>query len=222
MEKQAINYLIDSSFVLVEKKNYIIIPVLLISSLYCSIFISNELLPLYNLSIMIALLIVIPIFYGQFVEILVSGKTNDWKDVLKKYWFKFVCISFLLKMPIITIRLMFKDIGILEEIFSLAISLLTIYVLPVVFLQEAILPSIKLALKCLIGNAKFSAPFLIVLIAFSIFCHTITAFAHHVDFQFISYGTSIFLILVSTFVDFWIFVSATMVIIDKFALKKTV
>jgi chromate transport protein ChrA len=82
-------------------------------------------------------------------------------------------------------------------------------------LSDRIVNAIEIGIKYLLGNIRFSAPFIIIIVFQSLISLIINAIAKQFDSQFVLYGSSIFLIFLSTFVSFWIFISAALVLKEK-------
>ena len=78
MEKPATHYLFEALFVLKANISYVFIPVILTSSFYLSQFVSGDLKFLFFSTIGITLFIIMPLFYGQFIEIINTGQKDTW------------------------------------------------------------------------------------------------------------------------------------------------
>lgn len=222
METRGIEYLYKAWSYLVGNLTYVIIPVLLTSCLYLAKFIEQGLDFYYIVGIYLSIAAIVPLLYGQFIEIITTGNKENWKIVFEKYWIKVFIVSLILKVPFIIIDFIFPQTSIFESILSLGLDVLTIYVLPLVLLSNSIFSSIEIGIKCLIGNFKFSAPFIVVIVLFPVLSSVITKLVKHFDTQFVLYSSSIFIIFLSTFVNFLIFISAAMVLKEKLLKMKDV
>ena len=215
MERRAASYLLESVLILMAHPAYVVVPVLLNSTLYFSGRISNYLETPFVITIYIALALVIPVYYGQLIEIMETGAKKEWKILLKKYWLKIFVVSALLRFPVVFLAMLFPIPDVLSDVLSLAIIVISIYVLPLVLMSDDILEPMIIGLKCSIGNFKFGLPFIIVLILRKLMSLGIGTIAIRSGSLPVFYGTSIFLIIVSRTVDLMIFISAALVLKDK-------
>lgn len=215
MEKRATDYLFEATRILLGNIIYVLLQVVLTSCLYLSGFVSDNLQFYYIMAIYIVMIIIVPLFYGQFIEIITIGDKTNWKTIFGKYWIRVFIVTIILKTPSIIFELVLPKNDLLESVLSLVIDILTIYVLPLVLLSNRIVSSIEIGIKCLLGNFRFSVPFISILILLLMFSLIIGVIVKSIDIQVISYSSSIFLILISTFVDFAIFISAALVLKDK-------
>ena len=215
MEKSATHYLFEALFVLKANISYVFIPVILTASFYLSIFVSEDFKFFFHSTIAISLFIIMPLFYGQFIEIINSGKKNTWLNIFNKYWLKVFLVSLILKAPTILLGLLSPEGSTVNELLSFIIEVVSIYILPLVLLKKEIFSSIKTGIKCLLGNLKFSSPIVLVLIFSFIFPILVTGVIKYINILFLSYTFSVFLIFLSTFIEFAIFIAASLILKEK-------
>ena len=88
-------------------------------------------------------------------------------------------------------------------------------ILPLVLMKKEIISSFKLGIKCLLGNLKFSSPIILVLIFSFLFPILVTVIIKYVNIQFLSYTFSVILIFLSTFIEFAVFIAASLILKEK-------
>ena len=212
MEKLAKHYLIEAFYILKKNIVYVLIPTILSSCFYLSIFVPSDFFELFFFTIGIILLIIFPLYYGQFIEIISSGQKDTWLNIFNNYWLKVFVVNIILKIPTILFGLLFTELSTLKEILSFIIDVITIYVLPLVLFKKEIISSINLGIKCLLGNMKYSAPLVILLIFSSVFSILVTKIINIINIQFLSYSISILLIFIPIFIGFTIFIAASLIL----------
>lgn len=168
---------------------------------------------------MILLLVIYPLVYGQYIEIALHGREIPYFEIFKTHWLNFFSVSILVGLPTLVLSalamVVIKDSSTIEYTLWLLMSGLTLYIFPLVFLLKKRLESIILGLKCLFGNFSFSLPLL--LLSFVPLLLTLLA-----GQQSLGQSGSSFKIIfdfgflfVSVFIDFLVFVAATLVLSDK-------
>jgi hypothetical protein len=115
---------------------------------------------------MILLLIIYPLVYGQYIEIILHGREISYFEIFKTHWLNFFSVSLLIGLPALILSafatVIIKDSSAIEYTLWLLMSGLTLYIFPLVFLLRKRLESITLGLKCLFGNFSFSLPLLLL------------------------------------------------------------
>ncbi|MBA4369457.1 MAG: hypothetical protein C0403_17665 [Desulfobacterium sp.] len=215
MEKTATHYLFDALFVVKENISYVFIPVILTSGFYLSQFVSEDFKLLFYFTIGITLFIITPLLYGQFIEIINADQKDTWLNIFNNYWLKVFWVSLILKTPEILFDLFGSEISTVKELLTLTIEVISIYILPLVLLKKEIISSLKLGIKCLLGNLKFSYPIVLVLIFSYIFPILLTTVVKSVNIQFLAYTFSVILIFLSTLIEFAVFVAASLILKEK-------
>ncbi len=215
MGKTATAYIIEAMFLLKMNIAYVLIPGFFISAFYLTPFVDENLRILFFTSLVIALLIIIPLIYGQFIEIINTGHSDRWLSVFNNYWLKVFLISIFLKVPIFLLELFGTKMDTLNEIISILVEIASIYILPLVLLKKEIVSSINLGFKCLLGNFKFSSPMVFVLVFTLFLSIAITTIIEHLNIAVLTYIFSVGLILLSTFTEFAIFIAASLILKEK-------
>jgi len=215
MEKTATHYLFEALFVLKANISYVFIPVILTSGFYLSQFVSGDFRFLFFLTIGSTLFIIMPLFYGQFIEIINTGQKDTWLNIFNNYWLKVFLVSLILKTPTILFSLFGSEMSTVKELLSVVIGVVSIYILPLVLMKKEIISSFKLGIKCLLGNLKFSSPIILVLIFSFLFPILVTVIIKYVNIQFLSYTFSVILIFLSTFIEFAVFIAASLILKEK-------
>ena len=215
MEKPAIHHLFEALIVLKENISYVFIPVLLTSSMYLSHFVAVDFLSMFFLTIGIALFIIMPLFYGQFFEIINAGQKDTWGNIFNNYWLKVILVSLILKAPIVFLSLIDSQMVAMKEILSIIIEIVSIYILPLVLYEKKIISSIKLGIKCLVGNFKYSSPLVLVLLLAVFIPLLVNVVLKYIDIQILSYSLAVTLNFLSIFIDFTIFIAASLILKDK-------
>ena len=138
-----------------------------------------------------------PLFYGQFFEIINSGKKDSWSNVFNNYWLKVIIVIFILKVPIVFLNLISSKMIVTKEILGFIIEIASIYILPLVLFEKEIINSIKLGIKCLVGNLKYSFPLVLILLPAIFIPLLISLMLKYIDIQILSYPIEITLIFLS-------------------------
>ena len=111
---------------------------------------------------MIVLFVIMPLIYGQYIEIISNNRKLPYVQIFNTHWFNFFVVSLCLVIPILIFIMGGVFLGLpvlgLSQILSIVIDILSIYILPLVFLLRKRFSCIPLGVKCLVGNFKFSRP----------------------------------------------------------------
>lgn len=215
MEKSATHYLVEAFFVLRANISYVFIPAILSSGFYLSNLMSEDLKPVFFLFISFVLFIALPLFYGQFIEIINNGRRDTWINIFNNYWLKFILLSLILKGPIIILDLFVPKLIAFNVVLSFIIDIASIYILPLVLLKKEIFSSIQVGIKCLLGNFTFSSPLVMVSIFSVIFPFLIGLTLKYTSSQFLLAVFSIGLVFLLIVIEFTVFIAATMILKDK-------
>lgn len=166
----------------------------------------------------IIMLFVYPIIYGQYTEITLNNRQIDYLTLLKRHCLDFIIVSIVLGAPIIFISFLStaiqKNLTFYGLICSILISSLSIYVLPLLFIHRKRWESIKIGFQCVLGNFQFNLP-LIVIIAITTsltFLFSYPESGISSEFKIISFC---FFTILGLFVEFWLFVTALLILRDK-------
>jgi hypothetical protein len=168
---------------------------------------------------LLATLLVYPLMYGRFTEIITGQGPVPWGQLLRRHWWNFISVSIVLHAPLfIWLLISYSSglaVGTVTELVYGLINILSIYVIPLVFLTGERFSCIPLGIKCLIGNFQFSLP-LVVLSMLSI---ALGSFMGHTGAESQMPASSAFAGLIFIFltvaVDFVVFVAACLVLKEK-------
>ena len=180
----------------------------------------------------ILVIAIAPIIYGRFTEIIKGEEHASFAKIFEKHALNFYFVSIILGLPIFIFLLFFKRLlpwksGLVtQHAIVAAINILTIYVLPLVFLNRenlVTIPStIPSGVKCLLNNFKYSSPLVLLtlLISTIIPLETMLMISFLRDNAFML-GTLVFVFyFLSWFMKFTIFVVASMILTREPALKE--
>jgi hypothetical protein len=209
---QAINVIRSNAFLL-------IVPSVVIGVSYLSFLFPENLGGILALCSVLATLIVYPLMYGRFTEIINGQVPVSWGELLRRHLWNFISVSILLHVPLFLWLLISFSSGlaagtVTDLVYGL-INVLSIYVIPLVFLTGERIPCIPLGIKCLIGNFQFSLP----LIFLSILSIALGSFMGHTGTESHLPPSSTFSGLIVVFltvaVDMVVFVAASLVLKEK-------
>jgi hypothetical protein len=170
-------------------------------------------------SAIISFLVIYPLIYGKYIELINREAQYPWYQILNKYWFNYVVAHLVLYLPIIAvgyISLLFDfKMSFLMKLLYLVVDVLSIYIIPLVFLRKDIFPSIVLGSKCLLGNLKFNEPLIgIVLLAFlpSIVSELLLKIMSH---EIIVFALNFSVYILNVLINFILFIAASLILKDK-------
>jgi hypothetical protein len=169
------------------------------------------------------LFVLYPLVYGQYIEIVTHNRPAAYPDIFRAHWFNYFIVSVVIGVP----ALMMSFLGIYAEaktgafknITSISVDIITIYVIPLVFLMKKRLKCIPLGVKCLVGNFQFSMPLIALSLIPSILALMIRPLSAGSEYTF---GTMVFGYLfwvASIYVDCLVFVSAALILRDKLLIE---
>ena len=167
---------------------------------------------------MFAVILVYPLIYGRYVEILQGNASITYSEIMKKHWLNF----FLVMLVAGTFYILTALIGASFARSSLALhfsisalyEVALIYIIPLVFLTKTNIACIASGVRYLIDNFRFSVP-LILLTLLPVFVEwvlTATGFSKGEAF-FTRLAGAIFVILY-TVIQFIVFIAATLALRD--------
>ena len=194
-------------------------PSLIIGASYLSFLFPQGLDAILASGSVLATLIVYPLMYGRFTEILSGQAPAPWGQLLRLHWWNFVSVSMALHIPLFIWILIIYSAGLAAGTLTFVlyglINVLSLYVIPLVFLTRERLSCIPLGVKCLIGNFHFSLP----LVFLSILSIALSSSMGHSGADSPLPPSSALGGLVVTFltvaVDFVVFVAACLVLKEK-------
>lgn len=218
MQKQATSYLIDSAQLLRANVNPLLL--LALMGLIFSFPSSSEEFSAFGLFLpMIIVMIFYPLVYGRYSEIIQGNPNISYYQIFNKHWFNFFIVNLIVGSPALIINLLGSVIG--EGVMAVKILLwfltdiMTIYIIPLVFLLNRKISSVSLGIKCLFGNLRYSIP-LMVLVLFPSLLSLIVRNPYVTSTQPATafLGNYLFWILNLLF-DFTIFIAATLILKER-------
>jgi hypothetical protein len=140
----------------------VIIPSVVIGLSYLSFLFPEKVGSLLAFGSVLATLILYPLMYGRFTEIINGEVPVPWGQVLRQHWWNFITVSLALHIPLFLWLLISYSSGVaagaLTYLLYGLINVGSIYVIPLVFLTRKRLTCVALGIKCLVGNFQFSLP----------------------------------------------------------------
>jgi hypothetical protein len=197
----------------------LIVPSLVISASYLSLLFPERFAGIWALGSVLATLIVYPLMYGRFAEIISGQVPVSWGQLLRQHLWNFISVSIVLHAPLFLWLLISyaygSAVGTVTDLVYGLINVLSIYVIPLVFLTRERFSCIQLGIKCLIGNFQFSLP----LVLLSVLSLALGSFMGHsvADSQLpaSSAFAGLMVIFLTVAVDFVVFVAACLVLKEK-------
>ncbi len=197
----------------------LIVPSLVIGASYLSVLFPEGFGGILAFGSLLATLIVYPLMYGRFTEIITGQGPVSWGQLLRQHWWNFISVSIVLHVPLfIWLLISYSSglaVGTITDLVYGLINVLSIYVIPLVFLTGERFPCIPMGIKCLIGNFQFSLP----LVFLSMLSIALGSFMGHTGAESQTPTSSAFVGLIVIFltvaVDFVVFVAACLVLKEK-------
>ena len=221
MQKQATSYLIDSAQFLKVNVNPLLL--LALMGLILSFPSSSEEFSSFSLFLpMIIVMIFYPLVYGRYSEIIQGNHNISYHQIFNKHWFNFFIVNLIVGSPALIISFLGSVIGervmALKTLLWLLTDIMTIYIIPLVFLLNRKISSVSLGIKCLLGNLRYSIP-LMVLVLFPSMLSLIIRNPYVTSNQPAAafLGNYLFWILNLLF-DFTIFIAATLILKERLSI----
>ena len=222
MQKQATSYLIDSAQFLRANVNPLLL--LALMGLIFSFPSSSEEFSAFGLFLpMIIVMIFYPMVYGRYSEIIQGNPNISYYQIFNKHWFNFFIVNLIVGSPALIVSLLGSVIGehvmaALKTLLWFLADIMSIYIIPLVFLLNRKISSVSLGIKCLFGNLQYSIP-LMVLILFPSLLNLIVQNPYLTPKQPATafLGNYLFWILNLLF-DFTIFIAATLILKERLSI----
>jgi hypothetical protein len=164
MDPSARPHVIRAISIIRSHANLILVPSIVIGASYLSFLFPENFGGLLAFGSVLATLIIYPLMYGRFTEIINGEVPVSWGQLLRQHWWNFITVSILLHVPLFIWLLISYSSGVtagaLVYLLYGVINVASIYVIPLVFLTRERVPCITLGIKCLLGNFQFSSPLL--------------------------------------------------------------
>ena len=202
-------------------KNYfylIFIPSIFITVFYIVQLEYKELNIVIFFVFIISMFLILPLIYGQYFEILLHGKVASWAAVFNSYWLRFLIAAILIKSPIFLCILIFPQIDEIKDTVSFLTEIFSIYIMPLVFLNKEIINSIKLGIKCLLGNIKFSAPLILITVILIVLPELSSVFYNKNGGAVLKYIAYFLSVVVGTIMHVTVFLTASLILKNKLIL----
>jgi hypothetical protein len=108
-------------------------------------------------------LVIFPVIYGRFIDILERRTYSSFSSLLQKHWLNFWLVSLLLVTPFIVVGIIGATLKWEFPIYFLILSItvievLSIYIYPLVFLKHQGISSIPLGIRILFSKFRQSMP----------------------------------------------------------------
>lgn len=222
MQKQATSYLIDSAQFLRANVNPLLL--LALMGLIFGFPPSSEEFSVFGLFLpMIVVMIFYPLVYGRYSEIIQENPNISYYQIFNKHWFNFFIVNLIVGSPALIISLLGSVIGehvmaALKTLLWFLTDIMSIYIIPLVFLLNRKISSVSLGIKCLFGNLRYSIP-LMVLVLFPSLLSLIVRNPYLTSKQPATafLGNYLFWILNLLF-DFTIFIAATLILKERLSI----
>lgn len=219
MDPSARPHIVQAITLVRANLSLVIVPSLAIGASYLSFLFPERLAGLLAQGSVLATLIVYPLMYGRFSEIITGRVPVSWWQLLRQHWLNFILVSLALHVPLFLWLLLSYSSGlpagkVIDLLYGL-INVLGLYVIPLVFLTGERFSCIPLGIKCLIGNFQFSLP----LVFLSLVSIALGSFMGHTGAESPMPASTAFagliLIFLTVGVDFVVFVAASLVLKEK-------
>jgi len=218
MTPNAKTYLLRAALIIKANANPLILPAVLGVLLYMPAAPDGSPPAFFVLSLMI-LFIIMPVIYGQYIELVTHHKLNSYFQVFRTHWVNYFVVSLILGTPILLLSILGHVFGLpfwgLVKVLSVIINILSIYIFPLVFLTQKHFKSIPLGIKCLFGNLNFSLPLVILAAIPSVFNLFSTQASDTAVLSLQMLALDYVLWVVSLLIDFVIFVAAALILKEK-------
>lgn len=165
------------------------------------------------------LFILYPLVYGQYAEIITHHRQAPYADIFRTHWWNYFFVSVVIGIPVLILTLfgahMKYDALVFKNFGAILVDILTIYVIPLVFLLRKRLKCIPLGLKCLMGNFRFSRPLIFLSLIPSLFVMMIRPLPADAEYALPAMMIGYLLWLVSIYLDCLVFIAAALILREK-------
>ncbi len=171
-------------------------------------------------------LILMPAIYGRFAEIIKGEQHGSCLDVFTRHWLDFYAVRILLGIPSFIFSFFFKSmltwktVTVGKATIAAVVGVLTLYVLPLVFIKRQRLVAIRSGITYQLENGRYNMP-LVALVVASALIQPLVLIAG----RLLSLPSTplVFNVLgfvsnsLSLFIEFTVFVAASMVLMNESA-----
>ena len=166
MEQSSRPHIVRAITIIKANASLLVVPSLIIGASYLSFLFPEAFGGILAFGSVLATLIVYPLMYGRFTEILSGQAPVSWGELLRRHWLNFISVSLVLHIPLFIWILIVYSTGLaagnLTFLLYGLINVLSLYVIPLVFLTGERFSCILLGIKCLMGNFNFSLPLVLL------------------------------------------------------------
>jgi hypothetical protein len=217
MDKQIQIYFIRSVGII--NKNILLVAVL---SALLIFDISNTSLGIVGLQLL-AFFIIAPLIYGRFYESAKGESKSNWSQLLKQHWGNYTLVVLILAIPYAVLSLSgISNKFAANTILTIVINILTIYVFPLVFITKKRIFSLSSGIKCLIENAEYNAPLILITLIMAVINPLMQIYiqAPLQNNTEAFYAAAFLCNMLSSYISIVIFTTVTMVLLENENLKK--
>ena len=218
MTADAKTYLLRATLILKTNPNPLILPAILGVLLYLPVA-PVESPPAFFPMSMLILFVLLPLIYGQYIELMTHNRLNSYFQIFRPHWLNYFVVCLALGMLLLILSLLGHVLGLpvwgLIKILAIIIDILSIYIFPLVFLTQKHLASIPLGIKCLVGNLNFSLPLVIFAAVPSLFNLFSSEVSETAALSLPMFVLSYLFWLASLIIDFVIFIAAALILKEK-------
>jgi len=150
-------------------KNIVLVVILSALPLATLPFVTQE-NPAYGLLALefLAILFITPLIYGRFYEGVRCDTTSGWRGLFKQHWWNYTLVSFILALPYSALFIFgIHKMAAANAILAAIIEVVTLYVMPLVFITRQRIPAIVSGITCLFDNLQYSIPLIVIALAMS-------------------------------------------------------
>jgi hypothetical protein len=219
MDQSARPHIIRGISIIRSHANLILIPSIVIGASYLSFLFPENFGGLLAFGSVLATLILYPLMYGRFTEIVNGEVPVSWGQLLRQHWWNFVTVSIVLHVPLFIWLLISYSSGVASGamvylLYGL-INVASIYVIPLVFLTREKLPCVTLGIKCLLGNFQYSLPLVFLAVLSMVLSFSMGSGGADATRHPSSALGGLVVTFLTVAVDFVVFVAACLVLKEK-------
>jgi hypothetical protein len=164
-----------------------------------------------------------PLIYGRFYENASGETTSSWPQLFKKHWLNYTLVMFVFAIPFMAINQFDLDNKFAAtSTLSVVIQIITIYVMPLVFITRKRIFSITSGIKCLIENVQYSIPFIVIALFMAITTYLTQSYIlNPLQNQTAAFYPASFLWgMIVNYISIAVFTTVTMMLLENENLKK--
>jgi len=167
----------------------------------------------------VTLFVLYPIVYGHYLDIAAGRPRRPSSEILRTDWWNYFLVSIILGAPVFLVAhidlLPALPVNVLELLATLVSQWISIYSVPLVFFMRKRAACIVLGAKCLGGNLHFSRHLVWLTAAATIFNYAAMHLSENAGtMQRGAWGLTI--IFVTMGIDLLVFITAALILQDKF------